>query len=150
MNYGQNWTFITLCKYSVMIGSPLHICINEALDAASQRIEDAICFVFQAKEKYEKSLDELSKCTPQYMENMEVVFEQCQRFEENRLNFLREVPSGYPNAILTSPRAKGQLQITDLLCKTWWSEVQSFKNIIHSETYLISGFWCLLRSSIIC
>lgn len=47
--------------------------------------------MFQAKEKYEKSLDELSKCTPQYMENMEVVFEQCQQFEEKRLNFLREV-----------------------------------------------------------
>ncbi|XP_048054461.1 protein kinase C and casein kinase substrate in neurons protein 1 isoform X2 [Megalobrama amblycephala] len=45
----------------------------------------------KAKEKYEKTLDELSKCTPQYMENMEVVFESCQQFEEKRLNFLREV-----------------------------------------------------------
>lgn len=45
----------------------------------------------QAKEKYEKALDELSKCTPQYMENMEQVFDQCQQFEEKRLNFLREV-----------------------------------------------------------
>lgn len=49
------------------------------------------CFVFQAKEKYEKSLDELGGCTPQYMENMEVVFEQCQQFEDKRLNFLREI-----------------------------------------------------------
>lgn len=47
--------------------------------------------VQKAKEKYEKSLDELSMCTPQYMENMEVVFEQWQQFEEKRLNFLREV-----------------------------------------------------------
>lgn len=45
----------------------------------------------QAKEKYEKALDELSKCTPQYMENMEQVFDQCQQFEEKRLSFLREV-----------------------------------------------------------
>ncbi|XP_051269643.1 protein kinase C and casein kinase substrate in neurons protein 1 isoform X1 [Dicentrarchus labrax] len=45
----------------------------------------------KAKEKYEKALDELSKCTPQYMENMEQVFDQCQQFEEKRLNFLREV-----------------------------------------------------------
>uniref|UniRef100_A0A673JHW5 Protein kinase C and casein kinase substrate in neurons 1b n=1 Tax=Sinocyclocheilus rhinocerous TaxID=307959 RepID=A0A673JHW5_9TELE len=63
----------------------------DELSKCTQRIKDAICFVFQAKEKYEKSLDELSKCTPQYMENMEVVFEQCQQFEEKRLNFLREV-----------------------------------------------------------
>lgn len=45
----------------------------------------------KAKEKYEKALDELSKCTPQYMENMEAVFDQCQQFEEKRLSFLREV-----------------------------------------------------------
>ncbi|KAL6458443.1 hypothetical protein MHYP_G00336730 [Metynnis hypsauchen] len=47
--------------------------------------------VQKAKEKYEKALDELSKCTPQYMENMEMVFDQCQQFEEKRLAFLREV-----------------------------------------------------------
>ena len=29
--------------------------------------------------------------TPQYMENMEMVFDQCQQFEEKRLAFLREV-----------------------------------------------------------
>lgn len=45
----------------------------------------------QAKEKYEKALEELSKCTPQYMENMEQVFDQCQQFEEKRLSFLREM-----------------------------------------------------------
>ncbi|XP_044027555.1 protein kinase C and casein kinase substrate in neurons protein 1 [Siniperca chuatsi] len=45
----------------------------------------------RAKEKYEKALDELSKCTPQYMENMGQVFDQCQQFEEKRLSFLREV-----------------------------------------------------------
>lgn len=48
-------------------------------------------FNLQAKDKYEKSLDELNKCTPQYMENMEQVFEQSQQFEEKRLCFLREV-----------------------------------------------------------
>lgn len=36
-------------------------------------------------------MEELSKCTPQYMENMELVFDQCQQFEEKRLSFLREV-----------------------------------------------------------
>lgn len=46
---------------------------------------------FKAKEKYEKSLDELNKCTPQYMEQMEQVFDQCQQHEVKRLNFLKEV-----------------------------------------------------------
>lgn len=48
-------------------------------------------FVLQAKEKYEKSLDELSKCTPQYMESMDQVFDQCQQHEVKRLTFLKEV-----------------------------------------------------------
>lgn len=43
------------------------------------------------REKYEKALDELNKCSPQYMENMEQVFNQCQQFEEKRLSFLTEV-----------------------------------------------------------
>ncbi|KAH0616409.1 hypothetical protein JD844_027476 [Phrynosoma platyrhinos] len=42
------------------------------------------------KEKYEKSLKDLDSTTPQYMENMEQVFEQCQQFEEKRLRFFRE------------------------------------------------------------
>ncbi|XP_062852759.1 protein kinase C and casein kinase substrate in neurons protein 1 [Trichomycterus rosablanca] len=45
----------------------------------------------KAKEKYEKALEELGKCTPQYMENMELVFDQCQQFEEKRLSFIQEV-----------------------------------------------------------
>lgn len=45
----------------------------------------------QSREKYEKSLKELDQGTPQYMENMEQVFEQCQQFEEKRLRFFREV-----------------------------------------------------------
>ncbi|KAG9335770.1 hypothetical protein JZ751_003681 [Albula glossodonta] len=43
-----------------------------------------------AKEKYEKSLEELGKCTPQYMENMEQVFDLCQQMEVKRLTFLKE------------------------------------------------------------
>lgn len=45
----------------------------------------------QTKDKYEKALKELDQTTPQYMENMEQVFEQCQQFEEKRLRFFREV-----------------------------------------------------------
>uniref|UniRef100_A0A665T8I9 Protein kinase C and casein kinase substrate in neurons 1b n=1 Tax=Echeneis naucrates TaxID=173247 RepID=A0A665T8I9_ECHNA len=50
-----------------------------------------LCVTTKAREKYEKALDELNKCTPHYMENMEQVFTQCQQFEEKRLSFLREV-----------------------------------------------------------
>lgn len=49
------------------------------------------CFpLSKAKEKYEKSLEELNKCTPQYMESMEQVFDQCQQHEVKRLTFLKE------------------------------------------------------------
>lgn len=47
-------------------------------------------FPSQAKEKYEKSLEELNKCTPQYTESMEQVFDQCQQHEVKRLTFLKE------------------------------------------------------------
>lgn len=46
---------------------------------------------FQTKERYEKSLEELDKLTPQYMENMEQVFEQWQQFEDKRIRFFREL-----------------------------------------------------------
>lgn len=49
-----------------------------------------VCFLSQAKEKYDKSLEELNKCTPQYMESMEQVFDQCQQHEVKRLTFLKE------------------------------------------------------------
>ncbi|XP_034270516.1 protein kinase C and casein kinase substrate in neurons protein 1 [Pantherophis guttatus] len=47
--------------------------------------------VQKALEKYEKIVEEVNKGTPQYMESMEQVFDQCQQFEEKRLNFLKEV-----------------------------------------------------------
>lgn len=55
-----------------------------------QRLQCVFCFLSQAKEKYEKSLEELNKCTPQYMESMEQVFDQCQQHEVKRLTFLKE------------------------------------------------------------
>lgn len=45
----------------------------------------------QTKERYEKSLEELDKLTPQYMENMEQVFEQWQQFEDKRIRFFKEL-----------------------------------------------------------
>ncbi|KAF7711441.1 protein kinase C and casein kinase substrate in neurons protein 1 isoform X1 [Silurus meridionalis] len=56
---------------------------QEKLDKCKSEVQ-------KAKEKYVKALDELRSCTPQYVENMELVFEQCQQFEEKRLAFNRE------------------------------------------------------------
>lgn len=47
--------------------------------------------LLQTKERYEKSLEELDKLTPQYMENMEQVFEQWQQFEDKRIRFFKDL-----------------------------------------------------------
>lgn len=57
----------------------------------SKPICATVLFFFQTKERYEKSLEELDKLTPQYMENMEQVFEQWQQFEDKRIRFFKEL-----------------------------------------------------------
>lgn len=59
-----------------------------------KHIFQVVCVVFQTKERYQKSLEELDKVTPQYMENMEQVFEQWQQFEDKRLRFFKELLLG--------------------------------------------------------
>ncbi|XP_027710044.1 protein kinase C and casein kinase substrate in neurons protein 2 isoform X2 [Vombatus ursinus] len=63
----------------------------EQLRKLQDKVDKCKQDVLKTKEKYEKSLKELDQGTPQYMENMEQVFEQCQQFEEKRLRFFREV-----------------------------------------------------------
>ncbi|XP_015679041.1 protein kinase C and casein kinase substrate in neurons protein 2 isoform X2 [Protobothrops mucrosquamatus] len=63
----------------------------EQLKKLQDKIDKSKQDVLKTKEKYEKSLKDLDGATPQYMENMEQVFEQCQQFEEKRLRFFREV-----------------------------------------------------------
>ncbi|GAA6221117.1 protein kinase C and casein kinase substrate in neurons protein 2 isoform X4 [Lates japonicus] len=56
-----------------------------------EKVEKCQQEVQKTKERYEKSLEELDKLTPQYMENMEQVFEQWQQFEDKRICFFREL-----------------------------------------------------------
>ncbi|XP_034091692.1 protein kinase C and casein kinase substrate in neurons protein 2 isoform X4 [Gymnodraco acuticeps] len=57
--------------------------LQEKVEKCQQEVE-------KTKERYEKSLEELDKLTPQYMENMEQVFEQWQQFEDKRIRFFGE------------------------------------------------------------
>ncbi|KAF7694018.1 protein kinase C and casein kinase substrate in neurons protein 2 isoform X2 [Silurus meridionalis] len=63
----------------------------EAQKKLQDKVEKCQQDVQKTKERYEKALDDLDKVTPQYMENMEQVFEQWQQFEDNRLQFFKEV-----------------------------------------------------------
>ncbi|XP_052424662.1 protein kinase C and casein kinase substrate in neurons protein 2 isoform X6 [Carassius gibelio] len=63
----------------------------EAQKKLQEKVEKSQQEVQKAQEHYRTSLEELEKLTPQYMENMEQVFEQWQQFEGKRLHFFREL-----------------------------------------------------------
>lgn len=47
--------------------------------------------VQRSKERYEQALQEINDYNAKYMEDMTVVFQKCQEFEEKRLNFFKEM-----------------------------------------------------------
>ena len=47
--------------------------------------------VQKTKEKYDQAIREINKCNAKYMEDMTVVFEKCQEFEEKRLDFFKKM-----------------------------------------------------------
>ncbi|KAM3587304.1 uncharacterized protein V6R79_001491 [Siganus canaliculatus] len=63
----------------------------DAQKKLQEKVEKCQQEVQKTKERYEKSLEELDKLTPQYMENMEQVFEQWQQFEDKRICFFKDV-----------------------------------------------------------
>ncbi|XP_060759112.1 protein kinase C and casein kinase substrate in neurons protein 2 isoform X2 [Neoarius graeffei] len=64
---------------------------SETQKKLQDKVEKCQQDVQKTKERYEKALEDLDKVTPQYIENMEQVFEQWQQFENKRLHFFKEV-----------------------------------------------------------
>ncbi|CAG2163027.1 unnamed protein product [Oppiella nova] len=61
--------------------------VKKLQDRVTKSKEDVI----KTKEKYEASLREINDYNAKYMEDMTVVFEKCQEFEEKRLNFVKDM-----------------------------------------------------------
>ncbi|XP_048011507.1 LOW QUALITY PROTEIN: protein kinase C and casein kinase substrate in neurons protein 2 [Megalobrama amblycephala] len=80
----------------------------EAQKKLQEKVEKCQQEVQKTKERYEKLLEDLDKVTPQYMENMEQVFEQWQQFEDKRLRFFKELLLGVKQHLDLSTNHKYQ------------------------------------------
>ena len=49
-----------------------------------------LVWFFEARERYEKLLEDVTSYTPRYMEEMEAIFDQAQEEEGKRIAFLKE------------------------------------------------------------
>lgn len=60
----------------------------------------------RAKERYEQALQEINDYNAKYMEDMTVVFDKCQEFEEKRLDFFKEMLFGIHGCLNISTDAE--------------------------------------------
>ncbi|KAG8196459.1 hypothetical protein JTE90_012282 [Oedothorax gibbosus] len=60
----------------------------------------------RAKERYEQALEEINDYNAKYMEDMTVVFDKCQEFEEKRLDFFKEMLFGIHGCLNISTDAE--------------------------------------------
>lgn len=55
--------------------------------------------VQKTKERYEQALREINDYNAKYMEDMTVVFDKCQEFEDKRLGFFKEMLFGISSCL---------------------------------------------------
>ncbi|XP_078463240.1 protein kinase C and casein kinase substrate in neurons protein 2-like isoform X1 [Lampetra planeri] len=59
----------------------------------AEKVERCKAEVQKSKDRYQKVLEDLNLANPKYMEDMELVFDQCQEAEGKRLTFFKDVLS---------------------------------------------------------
>lgn len=133
------WNFMQIL--SVMIGSPLHICINEA-----SHIQMLFVLCFRPKRNTRRALMSSASARRSTWRTWRWCLSSASSLR--RRGWTSSARCFWTsNAILTSPRAKGQLEITNLFSLTRWSffmniSILSFWRFMSFEViYILVSCW---------